>query len=106
MPSEERGGHPDPRVDVVGGEAVPQRRKGVRQQGAEPVVEVLAEILSSFVQRGDEVGVAMSPSVYGFAGDIGDLATVNWPGKCDAVRKLDMDLRGAEVVSIGANGEA
>jgi len=29
-------------------------------------------------------------------------ATVNWIGKCDAVRRLDVDVRGAEVVSLAA----
>jgi hypothetical protein len=38
-------------------------------------VEVLGEVLSSLVERGHEAGVAMSPSVYGFAGDVGGLGS-------------------------------
>jgi len=69
--AEERRGDADTCVDVVVGESVPQRRECVGEQRTKAVVEVLGEILSSFVQRSDEVGVAMSPSVDGFTGDVG-----------------------------------
>lgn len=71
--AEECRGYTDSGVDVVVGETVPKRSEGVRQEGAEPVVEVLPQGRSGFVEGGYEVGVAVSPTVDRFVGDVDDL---------------------------------